>query len=214
MVFWYCIGFMAVDAGGNLILIEHLEGRVSRWVLEEYLESSRVALDYGLSLIVTGVRDAVDYSRLSVYGLNVSGRHAWEICDLPGSIVLDLWASKDLDPVEVYSARCFIIGGIMGDQPPRGRGLLLTRNFDWASFRRLGSRQLSVDGVVKVLALMSEGRGLDDIKFIDNPVFEVDTGYGVVEVELPFTYPVRGGRPWVSGGLVRLLSRGILWEEL
>ncbi|MEB3774594.1 MAG: hypothetical protein GSR86_06700 [Desulfurococcales archaeon] len=196
-----------------LILIEHMEDRVSRWVLEEYLESSRVAEGAGMELIVTGVSSDYDYAVLSSRGVNVSREHSWELCDDPKTIVLDLWASRDLSPHEAMAGECFVIGGIMGDHPPRGRGRLLTMHFDWAAFRRLGPRQLSVDGAVKVLTMLRGGVSLDRIEFVESPTFRIDTGLGSVEVLLPFSYPVRDGKPWISSGLLRLLARGLEWDE-
>ena len=94
-----------------LVLIEHMEDHVSRWVLEEYIESSRVLEGTGIRLTVTGVNNDYDYSVLSSHGINVSRMHAWELCDDPKTIVLDLWASRDLSLHELLVTECFVVGG-------------------------------------------------------------------------------------------------------
>ncbi len=195
-----------------LVLIEHME-RASRWVQEEYLEAARIAYDAGWSLMVTGVVDPVDQAVLASRGLRVTPTHSWEVCDTPKTIVLDLWASKDLEPWEARVAECFVVGGIMGDHPPRRRGLILSAMFDWAARRRLGEGQLSVDGTIKVLTMVWRGLRLEEIHFIDSPSLEVETSMGSVEVTLPFRYPLKDGRPWISPGLARLLASGLEWDE-
>lgn len=196
-----------------LILIEHMEEMVTRWVLEEYLEARRVAEARGHRLVVAGVENPLHMAILESRGLEAWRTHSWEACDTPKTIVLDMWTSKDLQPWEARVAECFVVGGIMGDHPPRRRGLMLTRNFTWAAVRRLGEGQLSVDGAVKVLVEVASGRRLEEIAFIDSPTLEVETPLGTVEVTLPFRYPARGGRPWISGGLARLLASGLEWDE-
>ena len=195
-----------------MVLIEHME-RASRWVQEEYLEAARVAYNLGWSLMVTGVIDPVDQAILASRGLKVTPIHAWEICDTPKTIVLDLWARRDLEPWEAKVAECFVVGGIMGDYPPRRRGLILSAMFDWAARRRLGEGQLSVDGTVKVLTMVWSGLRLGEIRFTDSPSMEVNTPMGSIVVTLPFRYPLKDEKPWISPGLARLLASGLAWDE-
>ncbi|MEB3862003.1 MAG: hypothetical protein GSR84_07275 [Desulfurococcales archaeon] len=197
----------------RLVLVEHMEEAVTRWVLEEYKEAERVAREAGFRLVVAGVGNPLHRAQLQAHGLEVWERHSWEVCDYPKAIVLDMWTSRDLQPWEAEVAECFIVGGIMGDHPPRRRGLMLTRHFDWAATRRLGPGQLSVDGTVKVLVQVAGGRRLEELEMAESPTIEVETPLGRIEVTLPFTYPTRGGRPWISRGLARLLASGVVWDE-
>jgi ribosome biogenesis SPOUT family RNA methylase Rps3 len=195
------------------IVIDNMEVRVSRWVLEEYVEAYRVARSRGVKLYVSGLVTHELEALLARRGVEV----IWDsrsLCNRPDSILLDLWAEKTLDPLEVWGARCFIVGGIMGDHPPRGRTRLLYDKYPYAARRNIGPLQFSVDGTVKMLVKILGGMRVDEIEIAYPVTIEVKGPLGVVEVELPYAYPVEGGRPMVPEGIVRLLERGIMWDEL
>ncbi len=200
--------------GRKIIVIEHMEPFMSRWILEEYKEAMNIASKSGLTMSITGVRDPVAEALLKRNNIPYTSIHSWEVCDRPGAIVLDLWADRDLKTWEASNASCFIIGGIMGDNPPRGRGVILRSMFDWASIRRLGPLQLSVDTTVRVISKILEGYEITDIKMSNSVRLIVKTPLGDVEVSLPFAYILdERGNPLVSKGITELLSRGIMWDE-
>jgi len=191
-----------------------MEPFMSRWILEEYREATAIASSSGVNLLIAGANNPIVEATLRRQNIPYTDRHSWEICDTPGTIVLDLWADKDLETWEALNASCFVIGGIMGDHPPRGRGIILRSMFDWATIRRLGPLQFSVDTTVRVIAMILEGRRLSNINTASNVKLSIETPLGPVEVILPFAYVLNDqGRPLVARGIMKLLSHGIMWDE-
>lgn len=196
-----------------IIVIDNLEPKATRWVVEEYSESARVAKSKGLELYVTGLITSELEASLSRRGVGI----LWDsrsLCNRPDSILLDLWAEKTLDPLEVWGARCFVIGGIMGEHPPRGRTRLLYDKYPYAARRNLGKLQFSVDGTVKMLVKVLEGRRVEEVEIVYPLTLELKTPMGLMVVELPYAYPLESGKPMIAEGIVRLLEKGILWDEL
>ena len=198
-----------------LVAVEHMEDHPTRWLVEEYVEAAREAARAGLGFVVTGVRDPRLQAILSKKGVEWEWRHSWELYDMPGTIVLDMWASRDLEVWEAQQAKAFVVGGIMGDYPPRGRGRLLSWMFDWASTRRLGEAQLSIHTSVWALAMVRGGVPVNRLPLCpEGASFEADLGFYRVEVTLPFAYPCgEDGSPRVPPRIRNLLARGIVWDE-
>lgn len=198
--------------GRWVIVIDNMETRVTRWIVEEYYESARVAESHGLELYISGLLTGELEALLARRGVRIL-RDSVSVCNRPDSILLDLWADKTLDPGEVWGVRCFIVGGIMGDHPPRGRTRLLYDKYPYAARRNLGKLQFSVDGVIKMLVKVLEGRSVGEIEIAYPVTLELRGLRGVITVELPYAYPVEGGKPAIAEGVVRLLERGIVWDE-
>lgn len=197
-----------------IIVVEHMEEYPSRWLVAEYAEAQRESVEAGFDFTVAGVRDPALQSLLSRSGVPWVWEHSWILHDSPKTIVLDLWADRDLDPSEAAGGEVFVIGGIMGDHPPRMRGALLSNRFDWAARRRLGPRQMSIHVAAWAVVRVWMGERVDELKLCDSARVSVDAGLYTVEVELPFAYPCGGdGRPRVPGRIVELLARGVLWDE-
>ena len=202
-----------VELWERAFIIVNMEPYPSRWVIAEYTEASRVAREHGYRLIVAGASPQLR-AILSRRSVEATGMNVYSLCRGRLAVTLDLWADRVLEPWEAASVNCILVGGIMGDHPPRGRGMLLSLENPWAPPRSLGPWQLSVDGTVK-LTLQAIQRGVrpDMLEVVEGVSLEVDAGLGKVTVELPFAYPLRDGKPWISGELVRLLARGIAWDE-
>ena len=197
----------------KLIVVENIEYSPSKWLIEEYLEAHRFASSRGFRLVVSGVSNPVMAAFLESRGVEVSTLpgHDYNRSDC---ILLTLEAPRRLEPWEAQSAHCIIVGGIMGDHPPRGRTRLLRYSIYTAPAERsLGDVQFSIDGAVKMAILVAEGRRLDDIDFVVGVSIEAETPMGIVEVELPYGYPVIDGRPSIPRGVVELIKRGIVWDE-
>jgi ribosome biogenesis SPOUT family RNA methylase Rps3 len=198
--------------GRWVVVVDNMEVRASRWVVEEYVESSRVAESNGIKFYVTGLVTPELEALLARRGVEV----IWDsrsLCNRPDSILLDLWAEKTLDPLEVWGARCFIIGGIMGDHPPKGRTRLLYEKYPYAAKRNLGPLQFSVDGTVKMLAKVLKGMRVEEVDIVYPVSLEVKGYLGTVTVELPYAYPAESGRPMIAESIIRLLERGVMWDE-
>lgn len=198
--------------GARLIVIENLEWWPTRWLLAEYSEAARVAGEAGYRLLVTGAENPVVLAALRSRGIEAVPWRGYSL-DSPRCILLDLEAVRPLEPWEASAADCIVVGGIMGDHPPRGRTRLLRLVYRAAARRHLGPHQFSVDGAVKMALLVASGLRLREIPVAVGVSLEVEAGLGRVEVELPYAYPLRRGRPWVAGEVVELLSRGIVYDE-
>ena len=195
-----------------LIAVHVLEEKPSRWLVEEIVESCRFASLRGLGFKAVNVVDPRLQAELARRGVPWS----WGYVDaLRGNcILLDLRAERRLEPWEAAAAEAIIVGGIMGDNPPRGRTYILASQYYTGCARRsLGPAQLSIDGAVKVASLVAGGTSLDEIEVVEGLTVEVETPLGRVEVELPFGYPRYKGSLLKPAFLEELLSRGILWDE-
>ena len=197
-----------------LVVVEHMEEYPTRWLLAEYSVAAKEAWSQGARFLVAGVRDGVLQALLDRRGIPWIWEHSWEAYDVPGTIVLDLWATRDLDPLEAEAASVFVVGGIMGDHPPRGRGILLTAGFDWASFRRLGPRQMSIHTTVWALLRVRSGVRVEDLPLVEGAEVEIEGPIGRYTVYLPFAYP-RGprGEAIVPEEVRRILEKGVVYDE-
>jgi Uncharacterized conserved protein len=198
--------------GRWVVVVDNMEVRASKWAVEEYVESSRVAKSIGAEFYVSGIITPELEALLARRGVELL-LDSRSLCNRPDSILLDLWAEKTLDPLEVWGAKCFVIGGIMGDHPPRGRTRLLYDKYPYAAKRNLGRLQFSVDGAVKMLAKILAGMHVNEAEIIYPVSLEVKGHLGTVIVELPYAYPAESGRPMIAEGVRRLLERGIMWDE-
>ena len=196
------------------IVIEHLEPKLSRWLLIEYKHSSKIAGKE--NLIFTNVKDEKTYSILSKYG-TVYRESIIELEDkFSDLIVLDPKAKVELKPHEISSNTVIIVGGILGDHPPRGRTwTLLTSKLRRAKPRNIGKHQFSIDGAVYVALKVSEGLELNRIPVIVGYKVRLSILPGVIhEIELPYAYPLVKGKPLISDELIDYLKRGIVFDEL
>ncbi len=197
------------------IVIENMEDGVSRWLIEEYLESIRVAREAGVEIVFTNIRDPSLKSILASEGALVYEVEGWRLFNRTDTIVLDPQAPRRLEPWEARMAYCIVVGGIMGDHPPRGRTLLISSMYTNSAKRNLGPNQLSIDGAVKVTLRIAKGARLDEIPLSKPPArLRVRTLMGEIQIELPYSYPLReDGTPDIAPGVVKLLERGIAWDE-
>ena len=203
-----------MDETMALVVIEHMEEHPTRWLIAEYAVARDEAVEAGLDLVVTGVRDPAAQALLDAEGIKWRWEHSWELYDNPKSIVLDLWAERDLQPWEAATAEAFIVGGIMGDHPPRMRGILLSAMFDWASKRRLGASQMSIHTAVWAALQVRRGIGVDRLNLCEKGEFTLETPLYQVTITLPFSYPCNGeGKPIIPGRIRALLARGVLWDK-
>jgi len=196
-------------------VIEHLEDHTSRWIMLEYQHVSSLA---GKRLVFTNGREYCD--KLS----KLAPCYRESILDLEGVlyterrrvIILDPSADRLFDPEEAVRADAIVIGGILGDHPPRRRTWkMLTSRAKGMIARSLGPHQLSIDGAAYVAIKALEGVHPASIPLVHRPRLEIQLDDLVtVEVELPFSYPLVDGRPLFAPGLEELLARGLAYEEV
>lgn len=191
-------------------VIEHLEPEIGKWLLFEYEHASEIA---GKSrLMFTNVKKEEWRRLLSKFG-TVKEKSAAEIFSHEKVVVLDPRAELPLKPEDFAGKEAVIVGGILGDHPPKGRTRkLLTNRFQkTASVRNIGKHQFSIDGAVYVAKIVSEGTALEAIPVKKGLTLKLDE-HG--EIYLPYAYPLRDGKPVISQKLVEyLLSDQIVEDE-
>lgn len=183
-----------------LFVIEHLEPELSEWLFLEYSSAARIA--GRKNLLITNVRSKRDRERLSKIcrAVGWSARVLFNSSDV---IVLDPQARKALTPSD--RAQVIIVGGILGDDPPRGRTKkLLSIWLPRAMKRNLGKHQFSIDGSIYLAKQVLSGHPLEEIPCARGVEIKVEPGLSIV---LPFSYPLVGGKPLISPPLVRFLKR-------
>jgi ribosome biogenesis SPOUT family RNA methylase Rps3 len=117
-------------------------------------------------------------------------------CCLLDSVAEQELATKDKEKFEY-----FIFGGILGDNPPRGRTKVLHKlNCD---MRNLGKEQMSTDTAVLVTNMILNGKKLNEITFKDTIELETNEGESVI---LPYRYVVENGKPVLPKGLFEMLK--------
>jgi ribosome biogenesis SPOUT family RNA methylase Rps3 len=120
---------------------------------------------------------------------------------LKNACLLDMKGDKDLCPKDNFDYMIF--GGILGDDPPAGRTKKLVEELD-VPLRTLGPKQLSTDGAVYTANLIAQGADISDIGFEQDIKIEIEDGE---EVILPFRYPLKDGRPFVSDELIEKIKK-------
>lgn len=192
-----------------VFVIEHLESEIGKWLLFEYEHASEIV---GKNrLMFTNVKKEEWQQLLSRFGM-VEEKSAAQIFRPEKVIVLDPKAELPLTPEDFAGKEAVIVGGILGDHPPKGRTRkLLTTRFPKAAARNIGKSQFSIDGAVYVARLVSEGKPLEAIPVQRGLSLKLNQ-YG--EVYLPYAYPLRDGKPVISKKLVAyLLSDEIVADE-
>jgi len=182
-----------------LFVIEHLEPRLGRWVLIEYEHASLIVGRE--NLVFTNVKRGC--KRLQRYGA-VRRESAIELFDVDEAIVLDPKAGKLLEPSDFDNAKIVIIGGILGDHPPKGRTYsFLTSKMRRAQARSLGKCQFSIDGSIYMAYKVSRGVSLSEIPIAKGLTLKC----GLLEIRLPYCYPLINGKPVISPKLLDYLIK-------
>lgn len=191
-----------------LFVIEHLEPEVSKWLYLEYKHASKIV---GRDrLVFTNVKKE-DVDILSSLGI-VKSRSFIEIFSQRKIVILDPRAKEKLKPEDLENKEAIVIGGILGDHPPRGRTReLITLRAPEAAARNLGRGQFSIDGAVYMAKMVCEGFRLEDIPVRRGLRIKINER---AEVYLPYVYPLRDGKPVISEELLRyLISEEIVRDE-
>ena len=192
-----------------IFVIEHLEPKTGKWLLFEYEHASEIV---GKNrLLFTNVKRKSDRLKLSKFGA-VEQKSAAEIFNHAKVLILDPKAELPLKPEDFADKEAVVIGGILGDHPPKGRtSKLLTSRFPSAAVRNIGKMQFAIDGAVYVAKLVSEGTPLEKVLVKEGLSLRLNEQ---AEVYLPYAYPLRDGKPVISQKLVTYLcSEEIVKDE-
>jgi len=182
-----------------LFVIEHLEPRLSEWVLIEYEHASMIVGRENLAF--TNVKRG--FKALERLG-KVYRESVVELFDREDIIVLDPKAEELLEPSDFDHVRAVVVGGILGDHPPKGRTFkLITSKMKRARARSLGDCQFSIDGAVYMALKVASGVRLSEIPVAKSLTLKC----GDLEIHLPFCYPLVNGKPVISPKLIDYLLR-------
>jgi len=181
-------------------VIEHLEHEIGRWLYFEYAHASRIVGKD--KLVFTNIKNPEDAKILSNLGL-VRRESFIDIFSQDRIIILDPRAPQSLRPEDLRGIEAFIIGGILGDHPPKGRTrMLITSRAPSALSRNIGKGQFSIDGAVYIAKLVSEGVRLENIAVKRGLHIKINERAATY---LPYMYPLKDGKPVISDELIRYL---------
>ncbi|KZS96927.1 DUF431-domain-containing protein [Sistotremastrum niveocremeum HHB9708] len=218
MPFTYIIEHMEEDEGSAQKIIPE-------WVQLEYSHmrsfagpSSRVAFtslsrDASASLSVafeaasnTEANAALAKASICNYGILQYISSSSESLTLEEVCLLDPRAETELSPEDGDGRfKCFLFGGILGDDPPRDRTAEL-RVLGFPS-RRLGPVQMTTDTALGVTKTVVEDKvPLNNIPYIDFPTI---TFNAKESVEMPFRYISKNGEPLLPPGMRELLHKDL-----
>ncbi len=187
--------------------IEICEEPLSKWMLFELEHASLLVGKENLCFTNVKPKYKETLSRLGSI-LEESITELKEIHDK--IIVLDPKSPKSLETEE---ARAFmlVVGGIMGDHPPKGRTYeLITSKIKGCISRNLGKYQLSIDGAIFVANEIIKGKRIEEIPLIKRLTLKVDAFH---EIILPYAYPIVEGHPLFYKKLEEYLKYGIEEDE-
>ena len=194
-----------------LIAVEHLEPCISPWLLLEYRHVSKI---FGKDKVFfTNVKKDNEAKLLSDLG-RVFKESFTELFSQEEILILDPQAPKELRKEDLNDVKAVVIGGILGDHPPRGRTKeLITTKVPKAKARNIGKYQFSIDGAAYVVKKIIGGIPLERINYVINYELRfkiMDIEYTVI---LPFAYPIDKGKAVITPGLIDLLRSRIVYYE-
>ncbi len=185
------------------IVIEHLEPEMSLWILLEYRHAGLIVGDRDM-LWFTNI--PARYKKiLDKYG-RVYEKSILELVPQEKIVILDPQAEKPLTYDDLLG-KYVVIGGILGDYPPRGRTKeLLSSRAPRAEKRNIGEGQYSIDGTVYYVMYLWKHGSMNEFKYVDGVKINTNEGH----IFLPFRYPVEDNRPILAPGLKEyLLSKRV-----
>ncbi len=182
-------------------IIEHLEPEMFPWCEIEYKNISKIVGKD--NLLITNVKKK-DIKKLHDFA-DVSEKTIAEMdeLDTARTCVLDPAGTSVLSPTDASQFDVIILGGILGDYPPKERTkeeITLTK----AIRRHLGKDQLPTDNAAYVAHKIISGTPFKDLKFQHELELDLDDGESVI---LPFTYVLIDGKPMISEPVKEILRK-------
>jgi len=200
-----------------VVVIEHLEPEISPWLILEY---RHVSLIHGKNHTWFTNVPRRYHKLLGIYGSvfedSVIALILKGIVDPAYTIILDPSAPRKLNYSDLVTSKYIVIGGILGDHPPRGRTRIYITSRVPNTIRafNIGEGQYSIDGAAYYLKYLLNHKSDKDFKYVDGVKIKTDYGY----VYLPYRYPVVNGKPLIADGLEYYLKyrklREDIWEEI
>lgn len=179
------------------IIIEHLEPKMWPWCLIEYESISKLI-----------PKDNLWFTNISskskeLKNLGKVSKESVINMDLDNVCILDPDAKKTLTSKESKKFKYFIIGGILGDYPPKKRTKVeLTKKMNFEA-RNIGKKQFSTDNAVYVLKEIILGKEMKNMKFQNKLNIKINS---IESIELPYYYPLINGKPRISDKLLKYIK--------
>jgi ribosome biogenesis SPOUT family RNA methylase Rps3 len=178
------------------VIIEHLEPELSKWILYEYESAYNILGD---NVLITGVK--IDY-------IPSTEKRFHEVLDPTKVVILDPFAEEKLSRKDLTENEAIIIGGILGDHPPRGRTKeFLSDNFPQAKKRNLGKDQFTIDSTALLIKELLLGK--KKVKYTFMPKILCRYKETESEIDLPFAYVLLDGKPYIYPKLFSFLTKGL-----
>ncbi|MGB9786170.1 MAG: hypothetical protein ACP5II_05305 [Infirmifilum sp.] len=181
-----------------IFTVEVVEPFISKWMFIELSHASKIVGRE--SLWVFNVKKECEREKLFSIASRVESQSFLDkLEELKRDfniIILDPSGTEELRPTDFSSNTIIVVGGIMGDHPPRGRTRkeISERAGGGVLFRNIGSGQFTIDGAIYMARMVSLGRPLNSIP--------VQVGLTLkkrhFEVYLPYAYPVENGKVVIS----------------
>lgn len=181
-----------------VFVIEHLDPQVWQWSVLEYKHISRIV--GRKNLWFTNFNK--DGNKLKKFG-KVFEKNASQL-NLKRVCILDSTGKETLQPEDAKNFDYFVFGGVLGDFPEAGVSLKMIKSMPNAEVRNLGLIQMSTDTAVMVTKKILKGKKLEELKFMDSIRVPIREGE---EIELPYRYLEKDGKPIITPGLIRMLKK-------
>ncbi|KAI9727149.1 MAG: hypothetical protein M1828_007350 [Chrysothrix sp. TS-e1954] len=191
----------------KIYAVQHLDSELGDWSALEYATIARECNDAGARFMLCSVSPRLQLpSNLeSAPGLQVERRGVETLfADRKERVcLLDPAAEQELSPEDEDLYDVFVFGGILGDDPPRGRQPSFIKGFQG---RRLGPIQMTTDTAARAARMViQERRPLDSLPYIDYPEIRVDEHESV---QMPFRYiKDEAGKMIMPPGMVDLIKK-------
>ena len=177
-------------------VIEHLEPEVFEWCFLEYKHIAQLVGKK--NLIFTNVKRGAE--KLKSLG-EVCSQSIREL-SLTNACILDPAAQQVLNKNDHFAY--IILGGIIGDHPPRARTKEeLSQHVPYPT-RNLGKQQFSTDTAVYVAQQLLAGKKLQELSLQEGIAIQLNK---IESVDLPFTYVMKDGKPMLPAGLKQHLRK-------
>lgn len=167
---------------------------------------------FGGSTVFTNVRNPMARDILRGLGAEAIEKSVADLAAeglLGRVLVLDPRAESSLKPEDLKKVDTVVIGGIMGEHPPRGRTYSeITSKLRQACLvRNLGRLQLTIAGAAYVLSRIAGGALLEELDIRFGLKLSVKTGNYEVSVELPYAFPYENGTPVMPEDYIEIVTR-------
>ncbi len=180
----------------QIIIIEHLEPKLWPWCKIEYESISKMIPKKNLWFTNTNSKFLKEFGKVS--------KSSIKNMPLKNACILDPNARKTLTHNDSKEFNYFIIGGILGDYPPKKRTKEeITDKIRGMETRNLGKKQFSTDNAVYVLKQIIQGKNLNKMKFQDKLTIKINE---IESIDLPYYYPLINKKPRISKELVTYIK--------